>query len=80
MEVCSSEAGTADAGLARILTVFNAGTKPYTGDWPQQARALQVHTVQVASCDAVTREAAVSAEQRTFSVPALTAIAFVEPV
>jgi hypothetical protein len=42
MEVASSEAGTADPGLARILTVFNASTKAYTGDWPQQARSLQV--------------------------------------
>ena len=42
MEVASSDAGTADPGLARILTVFNASTKAYTGDWPQQARSLQV--------------------------------------
>ena len=80
MEVCSSGTGTADAGLARIVTVFNAGTRPYTGDWPQQAQTLQVHPVQAASIDAATREAAVSADRRTFSVPALTAVAFVERV
>ena len=41
---------------------------------------LQVHPLQAASCDAVTREAAVSEDSRTFSVPALTAVVFVEPV
>ncbi|KAK9903518.1 hypothetical protein WJX75_007894 [Coccomyxa subellipsoidea] len=78
MEVASSEEGTMDLRHKRIFTIFNASMKTFTGDWPKDAHSLQLHPVQAASSDAVTREAAVEEGARTVSVPALTAAVFLE--
>jgi hypothetical protein len=63
----------------RIFMIFNPRPTPYCGDWPQDAAALELHPVQLASVDSAVREGAVvSAAEREVEVPPRTVAVFVE--